>query len=168
MIGRGPGIFAFALVLANGAAGQAPPASTGIRIDFDFQAARTTLDALAGRPSMDAAAAAKLPGNVRMVEHQHQFDAAATESRLVESLRQAGTGQPIEPDTFMLGRRARPRLEATRAMLGRIEADPRALADEIRRPNRPLHAAGPEARRPFFRKAHPVQLGVSGRPPARS
>ncbi len=133
MIRCGLRILGLTLFLSGVAAGQSPPAPAGVQIAFDFQAARATLDALAGHSSMEAAAAARLPGNVRMVDHQHEFDPAATESRLVESLRQAGLGQPIEPDTFMLGRRAKPRLEATRAMLARIEADPRALADEIRR-----------------------------------
>ncbi|MGE5415031.1 MAG: DUF5700 domain-containing putative Zn-dependent protease, partial [Syntrophomonadaceae bacterium] len=86
-----------------------------------------------GQPRIGAEEAARLPGNVRMVEHQHRFDPEATEARLVESLRQAGAGQPIAPDTFVLESRAKPRLEGTRALLAHIEANPQAFADEIRR-----------------------------------
>jgi len=114
------------------AKGQPAAGSNGIEIAFDFAAARTTLDALAGKPTLDAEAAARLPGNVRMIAQQHRFDPEATEARLVESLRQAEAGQPIAPDTFMLGRRAKPRLDPTRAMLARIEANPQALADDVR------------------------------------
>ena len=117
---------------AAGAAGRPAAGSSGIEIAFDAAAARATLDALAGKPALDTEAAARLPGNVRLVAQQHRFDSEATEARLTASLRQAAAGQPIAPDTFMLERRAKPRLEATRAMLARLEAKPQSLADDIR------------------------------------
>ena len=116
----------------GGAAAQPAAGSNGIRIAFDFAAARATLDALAGKPTVDGEAAARLPGNARMVAQQRRFDPEATEGRLVASLREAAAGQPIVPDTFMLEGRAKPRLEATRTMLARIEANPESFADEIR------------------------------------
>ena len=132
VVGRSVITLALGAGMASCAAGQPAGGSSGIEIAFDASAARATLDALAGKPSLDAEAAAGLPGNVRMVAQQHRFDPEATEARLVESLRQAAAGGPIAPDTFMLGRRAKPRLAATRTMLAHIEENPRALADDIR------------------------------------
>lgn len=106
-------------------------APRGIRIAFDFQAAEATLAAVSGAPALDAASAARLPGNVRLVEHQRRFDPDATEERFRRSLTDAAAGRSPSPDTFVFSR-IRERLAAARALLARVKANPEELASELR------------------------------------
>ena len=122
------GVLALPLLLAAAAAGS----ESGARISFDFKAADAMVEILGGSASMDAAAVADLPGNVRMIEHQHRFDASATRERLIENIRELAAGKKVSADTFLLEKRSRARLEATRGMLARLRANPEKFAAELR------------------------------------
>lgn len=106
------------------------PSSPGIRISFDFQAAEAVLDALSGITAADVHALARLPGNARVIEHQHLFDPTATAERFEETLKMACRGGKSDSDTFQWGR-VTGRLAATRALLARIRAHPEELSGEI-------------------------------------
>jgi hypothetical protein len=125
-----------ACLLATGLAGAAAPepapaAKGGIRITYVFDAAKATLAALAGEPGRDPSEIAKLPGNVRLIEHQRRFDPTATEERFAEQLRAGASAGKLVPDTFAFNRTIE-RLAQARALLAKIEADPAAFSEAIR------------------------------------
>jgi Putative zinc dependent peptidase (DUF5700) len=117
--------------LVTSVAMPAAEAPAGIQIALDFQAAEATLAAVSGSPTMEATAAAKLPGNARLVEHQHRFDPEATEERLARGLSDVAAGKRPSPDVFQLAR-VRERLDPTRVLLARMKANPNGLAETLR------------------------------------
>ena len=119
------GVLALPLLLAAGA-------DSGARITFDFQAADAMIAVLGGNAPADAAAVADLPGNIRMIEHQHRFDPSATRERLIENIRELAAGKKVSADTYMLEKRSKAKLEATRGMLARLRANPEKFAGELR------------------------------------
>jgi hypothetical protein len=119
----------FLLAGSEGAPAADPP--SGIEIAFDFQAAEATLAAVAGTPTLKAAAAARLPGNARLVDHQHRFDPAATEEDFARALADAAAGRTPSPDVFVFSR-VKERLAQTRALLAQMKANPSELAGALR------------------------------------
>ena len=119
------GVLALPLLLAAGA-------DSGARITLDFQAADAMIAVLGGNAPADAAAVADLPGNVRMIEHQRRFDPSAKRERLIENIRELAAGKKVSSDTYMLEKRSKAKLEATRGMLARLRANPEKFAGELR------------------------------------
>ena len=126
---------AYLLVLILAGLAPAAPAQTArpgpgdlVTLRLDFESGRAVLDLFDRKRASgdELARVARLEGNRAMIAKAGSFDPAATEAAFVASLGRAIAGERLAEDPFRFNL-VRERLELTRALVRRIDADPRGL-----------------------------------------